>query len=290
MSKHNTRNRVKSISDSCFTCDEKILKNESSFDCFVCGCRMHLTKNFTGPSEAAVNGVLAIGKNALLLCNKCIEEKRHEKLAQPAHVNTVSNEHQESQVKNLETEMTELKKTVSEIKTLLTRKPPDSGQPAQPITKSQEQMPKPTKELDGIRIRGIPESTEKEARVRQEHDLAEAQKLLTHMEVNAIIGDVIRFGRYEENKLRTILLKVPNAYQRRMVLLSARKLKTFTQPIFLSKQLTKDEADLENLALVRRRELINEGADPKNLRVRDATLFIRQGAKWTKEKLPVADE
>ena len=79
-------------------------------------------------------------------------------------------------------------------------------------------------------------------------------------------------------------------YQRRMVLLSARKLKTFSQPIFLSKQLTKEEADLENLALVRRRELINKGTDPKNLRVRDATLFIRQGAKWTKEKLPVADE
>ena len=250
MSKHNTRNRVKSISDSCFTCDEKILKNESSFDCFVCGCRMHLTKNCTGLSEAAVNGVLAIGKNALLLCNKCIEEKRHEKLAQSAHVNTVSNEHQESQMKNLETEMTDIKKTVSEIKTLLQNSP---------ITKSQEQMPKPPEELDGIRIRGIPESTEKE--VRQEHDLAEVQKLLTHMEVNAIIGDVIRLGRYEENKTRTILLKVPNAYQRRMVLLSARKLKTFSQPIFLSKQLTKEEADLENLALVRRRELINKGTD-----------------------------
>ena len=285
MSKHNTQKRVKSISDSCFTCDEKILKNESSFDCFVCGCRMHLTTNCTGLSKAAVNGVLAIGKNALLLCNKCIEEKRHKKLAQSAHVNTVSNEHHE-------TEMTDLKKTVSEIRTLLTRKPPDSGQPAQnsPITKSQEQMPKPPEELDGIRIRGIPESTEKEARVRHEHDLAEVQKLLTHMEVNAIIGDVIRLGRYEENKTRTILLKVPNAYQRRMVLLSARKLKTFSQPIFLSKQLTKEEADLKNLALVRRRELINEGTDPKNLRVRDATLFIRQRAKWTKEKLPVADE
>ena len=88
------------------------------------------------------------------------------------------------------------------------------------------------------------------------------------MEVNAIIGDVIRIGRYEENKTRTILLKVPKAYQRRMVLLSARKLKTFSQPIFLSKQLTKEEADFKNLALVRRRELINEGTDPKNLRVR----------------------
>ena len=133
-------------------------------------------------------------------------------------------------------------------------------------------------------------TTKKEARVRQEHDLAEVQKLLTHMEVNAIIGDVIRLGRYEENKTRPMLLKVPNAYQRRMVLPSARKLKTFSQPIFLSKQLTKEEADLENLALVRRREMINEGTDPKNLHVRDAALIIRQGAKWTKEKLPVADE
>ena len=276
----------------CYVIDVTKHVISASEHCFVCGCRMHLTKNCTGLSEAAVNGVLAIGKNALLLCNKCIEEKRHEKLAQSAHVNTVSNEHQESQMKNLETEMTDPKKTVYEIKTLLTRKPPDSGQPAQNslITKSQEKMPKPPEELDGIRIRGIPESTEKEARVRQEHDLVEVQKLLTHMEVNAIIGDVIRLGRYEENKTRTILLKVPNAYQSRMVLLSARKLKTFSQPIFLSKQLTKEEADLENLAVVRRRELINKGTDPKNLRVRDATLFIRQGAKWTKEKLPVADE
>ena len=130
---------------------------------------MHLTKNCTGLSETAVNGVLAIGKNALLLCNKSIEEKRHEKRAQSADVNTVSNEHQESQMKNLETEMTDLKKTVSEIKTLLTRKPPNSGQPAQksPITKSQEQMPKPPEEPDGFRIRGIPESTEKDTTTLQ---------------------------------------------------------------------------------------------------------------------------
>ena len=68
-------------------------------------------------------------------------------------------------------------------------------------------------------------------------------------------------------KTRTILLKIPNAYQRRMIPLSARKLKTFDEPVFLSRQLTKEEADRENQALMRRRELINDGTEPKNLRV-----------------------
>ena len=71
-----------------------------------------------------------------------------------------------------------------------------------------------------------------------------------------------------------------------MILLSARKLKTFGEPVFLSRQLTKEEADRENQALMRRRELINDGTEPKNLRVRDGNLFIRLGTKWVKEKTP----
>ena len=47
-----------------------------------------------------------------------------------------------------------------------------------------------------------------------------------------------------------------------------------------------EEADRENQALMRRRELINDGTEPKNLRVRDGNLFIRLGTKWVKEKTP----
>ena len=182
--------------------------------------------------------------------------------------------------------MTNLKKAVSEIKSFLTSKPPIEAVPTAVPTPRPEAPPKPVEEIDGIRIRGIPESNEKEARLRQEHDLAQVQKLLAHVEVNADIGDVIRLGRHEEGKTRTILLKIPNAYQRRMILLSARKLKTFGEPVFLSRQLTKEEADRENQALMRRRELINDGTEPKNLRVRDGNLFIGQGTKWIKEKTP----
>ena len=178
---------------------------------------------------------------------------------------------------------------MTKIKTLLSTKQPVSHYPTQSrsIASRQKAPPKPAEELDGIRIRGIPESVEKEARLRQEHDLAEVQKVLTHMVVNASIGDVIRLGRYDENKIRTILLKVPNAYQRRMILLSARKLKNSPQPIFLSRQLTKEEADQENLALVRRRQLIRDkSVDRKDIRVHDATLYNRKGGNWIKEKFP----
>ena len=178
---------------------------------------------------------------------------------------------------------------MTEVKTLLTTKQPDSDYPTQPssIASHQNPPPKPAEELDGIRIRGIPESTKKEARLHKERDLAEVQKVLTHMDVNASIGDVIRLGRYDENKSRTILLKVPNEYQRRVILIYARKLKKSPQPVFLNRQLMKEESDQENLALVRRRQLISDkSVDRKDIRVHDATLYILKGGKWIKEKLP----
>ena len=240
---------------------------------------MHLNEECTGLSEAAVNGVPALGKNALLICNKCVEEKRQDNLTQAAYETTTSKELQKTQMKTLENEMTDLKKTVTEIKTLLSTKQPDSDCPTQhsSIASRQKPPPKHAEELDGISIRGVPESTEKEARLRQEHDLAEIQKVLTHIDVNASIGDVIRLGRYDENKIRIFLLKVPNAYQRRMILLSARKLKISPQPTFLSRQLTKEEADDENLALVRRRQLISDkSVDRKDIRVHDATRYFEK--------------
>ena len=71
---------------------------------------MHLNEDCTGLSEAAVYGVPALGKNALLICNKCVEEKRQDNLTQAAHETTTSNELRETQMKTLENEMTDLQK------------------------------------------------------------------------------------------------------------------------------------------------------------------------------------
>ena len=57
------------------------------------------------------------GKNAQLICNNCVEEKRQDKLTQAAQEITTSKEFQETQMKTLENKMIDLTKTVTEIKT-----------------------------------------------------------------------------------------------------------------------------------------------------------------------------
>ena len=49
-----------------------------------------------------MKGVLALGKNALLLCNACVEDKRQEKVADALQEHATVKEHQENQMKNLE--------------------------------------------------------------------------------------------------------------------------------------------------------------------------------------------
>ena len=106
-------------------------------------------------------------------------------------------------------------------------------------------------DLTGIRIRGIPELKEKYPRMRQEHDLSEVQKTLAHLDVETESGDIVRLSKYEENKRRTKLLKVLTVWQRRLILSSARKLKTFEHPVFSSRQLS-NEVIIETKALMMR--------------------------------------
>ena len=128
-----------------------------------------------------MKGVLALGKNALLLCNACVVDKRQEKITDALQEHATVKERQENQMKNLESEMTDLKKAVSEIKSFLTSKPPIEAVPTVVPTPKLEAPQKPVLEIDGIGIRGIPESNEKEARLRQKHDLAQVQKLLAQV-------------------------------------------------------------------------------------------------------------
>ena len=81
--------------------------------------------------------------------------------------------------------------------------------------------------LTGIRIRGVKVSTEKDSQSRQEHNLSEIRKMLVHLDLNAEIGDIVRLGTHEENKNRTILLKIPSVWQRHLILASAKTLKLF---------------------------------------------------------------
>ena len=119
---------------------------------------MHLKRDCYDLSEATVNGVPDLVKIALLICNKHVEEKRQESCPRNYNLRRTS----ETQLQTLENKMTDLKKTVTKIKMLLTTKQPDSNLPTPPslIASRQEPPPKPAEEPNGIRLRGILESTD----------------------------------------------------------------------------------------------------------------------------------
>ena len=82
---------------------------------------------------------------------------------------------------------------------------------------------------DGIRIRRLPVSTDKTPRTCQKHDL----------EVQSEISDIGFLGQFCNDRKPTILLKLPNVWQKRQTFSSAVKLKTFKHSIYLIRQLTK---------------------------------------------------
>ena len=75
-------------------------------------------------------------------------------------------------------------------------------------------------------------------------------------------------------------MKNINPWQWRLILSSASTLNTFGYP-FASRELSRIEAELENKSPIRTRELINEGAEPQNIRKLDGALFIRIQNKWS---------
>ena len=74
---------------------------------------------------------------------------------------------------------------------------------------------------------------------------------------------------------------MPNPYQRRIIFVSTLKLQSFRGTVFLSRQLSKEQAEPETLALIRIPELLQLGANPRSLRVHDAVVYIRDGNIWT---------
>ena len=67
-----------------------------------------------------------------------------------------------------------------------------------------------------------------------------------------------------------------------MILSSAIKLKEYSQPVFISRQLSREETLFENEALMKRIDLIDKGTNLKDLRVKDCSLYIRKNNQWTK--------
>ena len=130
-------------------------------------------------------------------------------------------------------------------------------------------------------IKGVKESDAKDPRKRQQHNFCKVQKILTHIEVECKFNDWIRLGQRGNDRDRTKLLKLlPNEWLKRFILSSARKLKSYGDSVFISKELANEETAIENESLKKRREFIDQGQSKKDVTVRDGKLYKRDGNQW----------
>ena len=64
----------------CKTCSTNIEAKSAIFHCVACGECMHVTKKCTGMSLGAIMGISSIIQNVLLICQKCLELNKKDKI------------------------------------------------------------------------------------------------------------------------------------------------------------------------------------------------------------------
>ena len=141
------------------------------------------------------------------------------------------------------------------------------------------------KEYDGLRIRGIPESEATDARSRADEDMQKVIHLLDVMNVKCPIIDLLRLGKYAENKNRPLVLRVSAPWEKRRILLSLLKLKSYKHRVFISKELTPDEQEIENNMLKTRRDINqSEKFESTQLRLRNLKFIRKTENAWVEVK------
>ena len=166
--------------------------------------------------------------NVLLLCNNCVKtNKRDVVLDAISSQNKInkSNKNQE-EIKTLfkETVGNQLKNEITSFKSAAESNLNDLGDIVTKKVKPKTEPPT-NDHPRGERVRGIPELKDTNARKRAEHDKAEIGNILKFLNVNSNIEDCWRIGTYNENKDRTIIVKLITDWNRKLLLLSFGKLR-----------------------------------------------------------------
>ena len=91
----------------------------------------------------------------------------------------------------------------------------------------------------GVRVRGIPELKDTNARKRAEHDKAEIENILKFLNVDSNVKDCRRIGTYNENRDRTIIVKLRNDWNRKLLLLFLGKLRNYDKKCTLAENYQK---------------------------------------------------
>jgi hypothetical protein len=110
----------------------------------------------------------------------------------------------------------------------------------------------------------IPESENKDFKIRIDYDIAKVKEITDTLEINPVIEKVIRLGKFDENKQRPLLLKLLDTEEKEDFLINAKKLGRLNpddprKRVVIKKDLTKNERELEKILVVELKERRTHG-------------------------------
>ena len=127
----------------------------------------------------------------------------------------------------------------------------------------------------GIRIKGVPEAPDDTTDWLQD-DKKNVLDIMDQLGVEAKLTRLTRLGLRDPKKgPRTIIIKIDNEIEKKVLVKSAHKLKGYSRNsnhVFKSHEWSKQDMKKENEALILRRKMIADGFNSKHLRIRNLNL------------------
>ena len=119
-----------------------------------------------------------------------------------------------------------------------------------------------------LRFKGVTESTSKEPLQRQIDEQNSVQILLHSLDLKVPVVNITSLGRYRDDRKRAINVGFNCNWDAKLVLHKAIAFKLYnTSAVFVRKDLTTDEQNLQKQALKQRYELIKSGVDKSMLKI-----------------------
>ena len=136
----------------------------------------------------------------------------------------------------------------------------------------------PQRELE-IRLQGVPECTEASSAARLAHEENEVKSVLhaLHETEHACISSIRRLGKFDKGnkRPRSLIVRFTNEWTARKCLAKGGLLKTYKDPVYISKVLSAEEFAIEKQILKKRYELIQHSdIDKSRLKIRNLTLLL----------------
>ena len=185
-------------------------------------------------------GIKELGQKALI-CNNCVALRKRDKLIEIASKFQQQAPIEDKKFKSLQTEVNDIKKTITNLKVSFEQKSSEPTEPSPPIIKTT----KTAKEFHGIRIRGLRERDAQSAREKNEKKISEVKAMLNFLEIDCEITELRRIGPQQVNRNRTLVFKAAKKWHRNLILLSVTKLKNYSQQLFVSRELNATKAKLQ---------------------------------------------